>query len=134
MPRSLAWSLAITDIGFLLYWVFAALAQLEVLRVPPEWMYAHYDRREVIAWNWSFLPLDLAFSIIGLRAVAAARRGDTRWRPLALASLVLTMAAGGMAVSYWLILGEIAPLWFGINLLLVIWPLGFLPALVRAPD
>ena len=40
------------------------------------------------------------------------------------------MAAGGMAVGYWLILGEIEPAWLMPNLLLVLWPLAFLPGLI----
>jgi hypothetical protein len=84
-----------------------------------------------VAWNWSFLPVDLAFSILGLAAVRAARRGNPIWRPLALLSLAFTMVAGGMAVSYWTLLGEFDPSWFLPNLALVIWPLFFLPGLVR---
>ena len=77
-----------------------------------------------------FLPLDLAFSLLGFAAVAYGRRGDPTWRPLALLSLAFTMAAGGMAVGYWLILGDIEPSWLIPNLLLVVWPLAFLPGLV----
>ena len=28
---------------------------------PPEWMYANYTDPDVIAWNWSFLPMHLLF-------------------------------------------------------------------------
>ena len=130
MRKSLAIALTITDILFLLYWSAAGLAQAGILSIPPEWMYADYTQPQVIAWNWSFLPVDLAFSLLGLGAVRAARRHDPRWRPLALLSLAFTMVAGGMAVSYWLLLGEFDPLWFGPNLALVIWPLWFLPGLI----
>ena len=41
------------------------------------------------------------------------------------------MAAGGMAVSYWAIIGEIDPGWFGTNALLVIWPLFFMRSLLE---
>lgn len=130
MPRSLVVALSVTDIAFLTYWSVAALAQLGVVEVPPEWMYADYDQPRVVAWNWSFFPLDIAFSIFGLRSVAAARAGDARWRPYALVSLVLTMTAGGMAVTYWALLGEIDPFWFLSNLALVIWPLFFIGPLL----
>lgn len=83
-----------------------------------------------MAWNWSFFPLDIAFSIIGLAAVRASRRNRPIWRPLALISLILTMVAGGMAVSYWALLGEFDPAWFLPNLALLLWPLIFLPGLI----
>ncbi len=132
MPRSLSIALTLTDTLFLVYWSLSGLAQARLVHIPPEWMYAHYDQPLVAAWNWSFLPLDLAFSLLGLSAVAAARRDSPVWRPLALLSLAFTMAAGAMAVSYWAILREFEPAWFLANLALVIWPLAFLPSLVKA--
>lgn len=131
MSRALAFSLAVTDLVFLAYWSVSLLALAGVIHVPPDAMYAGYDQPRVIAWNWSFLPLDLAFSASGLLAVRAARRGDPIWRPLALISLAFTMAAGGMAIGYWILLGEFNPSWFLPNLTLVVWPLAFLPGLVR---
>jgi hypothetical protein len=85
----------------------------------------------VEAWNWSFFPLDMAFSITGLAAVRFAGSGNALWRPLALVSLVLTMVAGGMAVGYWSLLGEFDPAWFLPNFLLLVWPILFLPRLVQ---
>ena len=92
-----------TDVSFLLYWALAGLSQ-----------------PGVIAWNWSCFPLDLVFSCCGLRAIAASRTGSELWRPYSLVSLILTMAAGRMAIGYWAILREFDPLWFGMNLSLVI--------------
>ena len=131
MPRALAVLITVTDVAFLLYWSIAALALAGFLAVPGEWMYANYDQADVIAWNWSFFPMDIAFSVSGLMAVSASRRQDPTWRFHALISLTLTMAAGGMAVSYWMILGEFDPFWFGTNLSLVIWPLFFMGGLRR---
>jgi hypothetical protein len=131
MPRTLYLALTFTDLAFLIYWMMSGLAQSGVIHVPRAWMYAHYDQPIVVAWNWSFLPLDLAFSILGLSAVAAARRGSAIWRPLATLSLAFTLAAGGMAVAYWTILREFDLTWFLPNLALVVWPLIFLPGLVR---
>jgi hypothetical protein len=130
MRRSLSLAFTATDIAFLVYWTFSGLVQGGVLHVPQDWMYAHFDQPQVVAWNWSFLPVDLAFSLIGLSAVAAARRGDPVWRPLALLSLAFTMVAGGMAVAYWAIQREFEPAWFLPNLALVVWPMMFLPGLV----
>ncbi len=132
MQRSLRVALTVTDIAFLLYWTAAALSSLHIIAIPAEWMYANYERPDVVAWNWSFFPLDIAFSYFGLRAVAAARRGDAVWRPYAIVSLTLTMAAGAMAVSYWALLKEFDPVWFLSNLALVIWPMFFLPRLLTA--
>jgi hypothetical protein len=130
MPKALRVALTVTDLLFLAYWSVSGLAQTHILRIPRDWMYAHFDQALVVAWNWSFLPLDVAFSVLGLSAVVAARRRLPVWRPLALLSLAFTMAAGGMAVAYWTILGEFDPPWFLPNLALVVWPLFFLPGLV----
>jgi hypothetical protein len=130
MDRRLALALSATDLLFLAYWALAAASQFGLVEIPAAWLYAGYDQPRVVAWNWSFLPLDLAFSLTGLAAVAAARRGDPLWRPLCLVSLTLTMVAGLMAVSYWTLLGEFDPSWFLPNLALVVWPLFFLPRLV----
>jgi hypothetical protein len=63
--------------------------------------------------------------------LSAARRGDPLWRPLALISLLLTTVAGLMAVAYWTLLGEFDPAWFLPNLVLLVWPLLFVPKIVR---
>ena len=131
MPRSLKALITLTDVLFILYWSVAALLELGVIDISQELMYANYDDPRVVAWNWSFFPLDIAFSVIGLTAVRASGTGNAIWRPLAIISLILTMTAGGMAVSYWAILGEFDPSWFLPNLLLVIWPLFYLPELIR---
>ena len=130
MPSSLRVGLGVTDMGFLVYWALAALSHFGVIAIPAEWMYADYDQPQVIAWNWSFLPMDLAFSWFGLRAIGRARAGRP-WRGHALVSLTLTMAAGGMAVSYWTLVGEFDPGWFGTNALLVVWPLFFMKSMLE---
>jgi hypothetical protein len=131
MNRRLALALTVTDLLFLTYWGVSALDALGLISVPADLLFAGHDEPRVVAWNWSFLPLDLAFSILGLSAVRAARAGLGVWRPLALMSLVCTMIAGGMAVAYWGLLGEFDPAWFLPNLALLIWPMAFLPGLVR---
>lgn len=131
MSRLLKFSLTTTDIAFLIYWTLAALLELGAIHIPKDMMYADYDNPRVAAWNWSFFPLDIIFSIMGLAAVRAARRGDPVWQPLAIISLVLTMTAGGMAVAYWTIMGEFFPGWFIANLILLVWPMFFLPSLIR---
>ncbi|WP_293904310.1 DUF5360 family protein [Phenylobacterium sp.] len=130
MDRRLAVALSVTDLLFLAYWAVAAAAQAGLIALPASLMYAGYDEPRVIAWNWSFLPIDLAFSVTGLLAVRAARRADPLWRPLTLISLILTQVAGLMAVGYWALLGEFDLSWFLPNVALVLWPLAFLPKLV----
>jgi len=131
MPRSLATAITITDGLFMAYWAAALLALAGLIALPPDLMYGDYLNPRVVAWNWSFFPLDLAFSVFGFMALAAARRGDPAWRAYALISLVLTMTAGGMAVAYWLILLEFDPAWFLPNLALFIWPLFFMRSLIK---
>lgn len=129
--RSLVWALAVTDALFLVYWLVAALAEAKLVTLPPSLMYAGYGDARVCAWNWSFFPLDLAFSVTGLVAARWARREDPRFRPLALVSLTLTVVAGLMAVSYWVLMGQIDLAWFLPNLVLALWPLPFIVSLVR---
>lgn len=130
MSRALALSISITDILFMTYWLIAGLALFGILKLPPDFMYGDYTNPRVVAWNWSFFPLDLIFSVFGYLAINASRRGDPVWRPFALISLVLTMTAGGMAVVYWAILGEFDPAWFIPNFILLVWPLFFIRKLI----
>jgi hypothetical protein len=128
---SLKIALTLTDAGFLLYWAIAALDISGIVKLPADWLYPNAHDPRVVAWNWSFFPLDIAFSVTGLWAVRAFVKGEGIWAPLALISLTLTIVAGGLACGYWLLLGEIDPVWFGMNLVLLVWPLVFLPSLVR---
>ncbi|MBW1760639.1 MAG: DUF5360 family protein [Deltaproteobacteria bacterium] len=96
-----------------------------------EYLFKDYDNPILSAWNWSFLPLDLAISASGLTALRLARRGLS-WRNLALVSLVLTSCSGLMAVSFWTLRSEFDPAWWLPNLFLLLYPLWFLPRLVRA--
>ncbi|MEO9132789.1 MAG: DUF5360 family protein [Sphingomonas sp.] len=132
MPKSLAIALTATDLMFLAYWSLSLLHVAHIITLPSEIMYSDFRQPRVVAWNWSFLPLDLIFSGCGLTAVAASRCGNIIWRPLALMSLAFTIAAGWMAISYWILLGEFNPGWFIPNLILALWPLFFLPRLIKA--
>jgi hypothetical protein len=130
MSVKLAIAMGLTDGGFIIYWVVTALAAGHVIHLPESLMYAGYAEPRVRAWNWSFLLPDAAFSLTGVAALRAARRGDLVWVPLTLLSLAFTMMAGGMAVAYWGLLGEFDPSWFLPNLVILLWPLAFLPGLV----
>ena len=101
--------------------------------MPVAAMYAGYGTPMIDAWNWSFAPLDIAFAITGLVSVRLAGAGDARWRSWAIISLVLTMCAGGMAVGFWALLGSFDLSWWVPNLILLLAPLIWLPALLRQP-
>lgn len=119
MPVGLVWSLRITDYAMIAYWGVSALAVLGLLRLPPSYMYAGYGQPMMGAWNWSFAPLDLAFSLIGLFSLRLADRGDSRWRGYALISMSLTFCAGLMALAFWSIIGFFDASWWIPNLLLM---------------
>jgi Family of unknown function (DUF5360) len=131
MSPLLAVCMSVTDVVFLAYWTMSLLEVFGVIEVPPSLMYKDYDIPMVIAWNWSFFPVDVIFSMSGLCAVILARRGDRRWLPIAIISLCFTFVAGLMAIGYWVLLQEFDPSWFLPNLALVIWPLFFIPRLIH---
>lgn len=105
------------DVGFLLYWLIT-LANI----LPAEWLYAHHDDPVMVAWNWSFMPLDLLISASGLGAVFAARRGDPRWSLLALLSLAATSASGLNAIAFWALRRDFDFGWWAPNLVLLVGP------------
>lgn len=130
MPRGLPLTLRMVDLGMLLYWGIATLVCIGALSLPREAMYAGYGTPLVDAWNWSFAPLDLAFSLTGLLALRLARRSDRRWYPVALISLTLTFCAGLMAISFWGLTGDFDPAWWLPNLALVAAASWWLPRLI----
>ena len=107
----------VTDVGFLAYWTVTALRLL-----PDDLLFADHDDPRVIAWNWSFLPLDLLVSATGITSVALRRCAARAWHPLMLVSLTLTSVAGLMAVAYWALRGEFDLTWWGPNLFLLLYP------------
>ena len=62
----------IADVGFILYWTTTAFHLL-----PAEWLYAAHDNPLMVAWNWSFFPLDMLASITGLWALLRPYQSDT---------------------------------------------------------
>ncbi|MEQ1500721.1 MAG: DUF5360 family protein [Myxococcota bacterium] len=115
-------AMAIVDLGFVVYWVVSATHL-----VPPEWLYADADDPLVVAWNWSFLPLDLAVSATGFAALAAVRRAPDVARTLTVVSLAFTSASGLNAIAFWAIRGDFDWAWWAPNLALLVgpwWPLG----------
>lgn len=115
----------VVDLGFLAYWAITALHAL-----PPEWLYSEYADPLMVAWNWSFLPLDLAVSATGLTAVALRRHGSAHWQRWALVSLALTSASGFQAISFWALRCDLDLGWWVPNSFLLLYPWGFLPRLL----
>jgi Family of unknown function (DUF5360) len=130
LPRGLKTALLITDIGFLGYWSLTALVAAGLLNIPGEYLYSDYENPLVVAWNWSFMPLDVILSLCGLAAVALHRRSVAAWKGLAIVSLSLTFCAGLMAIAFWAIRGDFDIAWWAVNAALMIWPMFYLPALI----
>ncbi|MEP0393371.1 MAG: DUF5360 family protein [Erythrobacter sp.] len=121
----------VTDIGMIGYWVVTAMMALAILDIPGEYLFKDYHDPRVIAWNWSFMPLDVIFAVTGLWALRLERLGDPTWRVWAIVSLTLTHCAGLMAISYWVLVQDFDPTWWVPNLFLMLWPLPFLWQLSR---
>ena len=115
----------VVDIGFLVYWLVTALHLL-----PKNYLYSDYENPIVVAWNWSFMPLDILISITGLTAIFLWKKRDSRWERLALLSLALTSASGFQAISYWVFRREFDLTWWTPNLFLLIYPWFFIPHII----
>ena len=110
------------DFGFIFYWLLIALNL-----IPHEWVFQNYDDPNVRAWNWSFLPLDIAASITGFMGIKG--KGNLA---LLVISSALTMVAGGMALAFWGIQGFFNLGWWLPNLFLFVAGLIFLVRLVKS--
>lgn len=122
MPIVLRSLFLLTDIGFIVYWSVTAIAAVGWLSLPPEWLFQDYQDPNIVAWNWSFMPLDILASLTGLYAVAMAS-GARAWQKAALISMTLTFFAGFMAICFWILQGSFDVSWWAANLFLMLWPL-----------
>lgn len=127
MLRSTTVAMVVTDIGFIAYWLLIVTNAL-----PAEAMFEEYTDPRVAAWNWSFLPLDIAASLTGLAGAHALRRGSVTAIPRIGVSLALTATAGGLAVVYFAQRGQFDPAWLIPNLALLLFPLPLLLRLGRS--
>ncbi len=71
---------ALTEIAMLIYWALAIALTLELVSIDPALMYSDYENPLVIAWNWSFFPIDIAFALIGLSARFARVSGALKFK------------------------------------------------------
>lgn len=114
------------DVGFIVYWLVALTHAL-----PASWLYADADDPRIVAWNVSFLPLDLMVSASGITSIVLARRKSPAWRPVALLSLAFTMASGLNAVAFWAARRDFDWAWWAPNLFLLLYPIPFVIRLTK---
>ena len=81
-------------------------------------MYSDYKNPLVVAWNWSFFPIDIAFASIGLFAKYGNAAGTLKFK-LEILAATLMFCAGLMAISYWVITGDFNPSWWAVNIGLI---------------
>ncbi|UKS27946.1 YvaD family protein [Paenibacillus sp. HWE-109] len=124
--KSLKWFFLVTDIGFILYWAITVIHF-----IPDEALFKDYNNPILMAWNWSFLPLDLMISVTGLTSIYLFKRNNPNWRVLVLISLALTFCSGLQAISFWIIRDDYSLSWWLPNLYLFIYPLFFIPRFLR---
>ena len=133
-PRLLNAYLLAVDLQMLAYWALASVRALGAVELSETHLYEDYHLPVMVAWNWSFLPMDLVLAVTGLASVYR-RKAGLPWRGLAAFSLALSFCAGLMAISFWAIRGEFSWLWWGANAVYMIGPLWFLPRLqAHRPD
>ncbi len=109
----------VTEILMLLYWLLAGAMALDLIYIDPSLMYSDYQNPLVVAWNWSFFPIDLAFAVIGLSARFSSFSGQFRLK-LQLIASTLMFCAGLMAVSFWTLTGDFNATWWGMNIWLIV--------------
>ena len=92
-----------TEVGMILYWVFAGALVAGWIEIDPALMYSDYENPLVVAWNWSFFPIDIAFALSGLAAKFLPLPAMQRFK-LETVAATLMLCAGLMAISFWVIM------------------------------
>jgi len=110
-----------TDIGFIVYWI---VTYFHI--IPKSWAFKDYDNPIIVAWNWSFFPLDIMISLTGLYSLYLYRIQRSTWHGFAFVSLVLTFCSGLQAIAYWSFIKDFDITWWVFNLYLMIYPLFFI--------
>jgi hypothetical protein len=112
-------STTVTEALMLLYWLLAGALALNLLSIDPSLMYSDYQNPLVVAWNWSFFPIDLAFALIGLSARFGRFSMDLKFK-LETTAAALMICAGLMAVSFWILTGDFSISWWAVNIWLIV--------------
>ncbi len=107
-----------TEIAMLAYWSLASALALGLISIDPALMYSDYENPLIVAWNWSFFPIDIAFALTGLGARFGAVSSSSRIK-LEITAAVLMMCAGVMAISFWAITGDFDSVWWIMNIWLI---------------
>lgn len=115
----------ITDIGFVIYW-FITLFHL----IPQNLLFKDYSNPVLVAWNWSFFPLDMLISITGFLGLYLYNKKNVLWKKISLISLTFTICSGLQAVSFWQIRGDFDLIWWGLNSYLIIYPIFLIKGLL----
>ena len=115
------------DISFIIYWF---LIWVDI--VPEEYMFKNYRNPILQDWNWSFLPLDLLVSAFGCLAFFFWRNGNGLWRLSMIISMSFMFCAGLQAISFWWIRSDFDPIWWLMNLFLMLIPIATLTVSVAA--
>lgn len=118
--------LLITDIGFIIYWLITGLHL-----IPDSWAFKDYNNPILVAWNWSFFPLDMFISGTGLTSIYLYYKKKPFWKKLCLITLVLTFCSGLQAISFWALRMDFDISWWAVNLYLLIYPLFFIKSVVN---
>jgi hypothetical protein len=116
----------VTDIGFIIYWIVTFFNL-----IPKSWAFKDYDNSIIIAWNWSFFPLDILISITGLSSLYLYNKNREVWKTFALISLILTFCSGLQAIAFWVYSNDYDITWWVMNLYLMIYPLFFLKMFIK---
>ena len=103
--------LIVTDLGLLAYWTLTAVGVISV-----------GTGDVLLAWNWSFLPLDSLAAALGCWGVHLVGRGRPFGREILIVGLTLTFCAGLMVVSFWALYGDVNLGWWAPNIVLMIVP------------
>lgn len=111
--------LTLTEVGMLIYWILALAVVVGLLNIPAEYMYSDYENPLIVAWNWSFFPLDVIFAIAGLYS-RFGNLNAMKKELLASLSLSLMFCAGLMALSFWIINRDFNLTWWLLNLWLLL--------------
>ncbi|PFV82811.1 hypothetical protein COL05_09690 [Bacillus sp. AFS059628] len=116
----------ITDFGFVIYWLITIFHM-----IPQEYLFKDYEDPILVAWNWSFLPLDLLISLTGFLSLYLHSKQKHIWSHFAFLSLILTFCSGLQALTFWTIRLDFDISWWIPNLYLLVYPCFFLKSICR---